>query len=99
MCIRDRSGVRDASESDEVVIVGRHTMTDKIVDALTGNNTYALFTPETNEQLLRTGVQGSYRRARIITLPNVVDAYKMCIRDSYRVLPYKKSRDCYCMVF
>jgi len=69
------SGVRDASESDEVVIVGRHTMTDKIVDALTGNNTYALFTPETNEQLLRTGVQGSYRRARIITLPNVVDAY------------------------
>lgn len=68
------SGVRDASESDTVTIVGRHTMTDKIVDALTGNNTYALFTPETNEQLLRTGVQGSYRRANILTLPNVVDA-------------------------
>lgn len=68
------AAVKDASLNDEVTIVGRHTMTDKIVDALTVDNTYALYTPQTNEDLLRRGVVGAYRQANIITLKNYLDA-------------------------
>ena len=52
-----------------MTILGRTTMTDQIVDALmgTGGNTAGFF-PETNETLLRQGVLGVYRGARIITL-------------------------------
>lgn len=67
--VRDESGVR------EVAIIGRSTMTEQIMDAITnpatGLNTG--FTPETNEQVLRMGVLGRYRGARIIELSNYKD--------------------------
>jgi len=66
------SEVRDASRQRNVTIVGRATMTDQIIDALTAGN-YAAFLPETNEALLRQGVLGTYRGARIITLVNYQD--------------------------
>lgn len=64
--------VRDSSRQRNVVIVGRATMTDQIIDELVGTN-YSGFLPETNEQLLRQGVLGTYRGARIITLVNYQD--------------------------
>lgn len=65
--------VEDESKSGDIAIVGRATMTRKIVDAVDANSTYAGFLPETNEALLRTGVLGTYRGARIITLKNFKD--------------------------
>jgi hypothetical protein len=66
--------VRDASRSRNVTIFGRATMTDQIVDLLVGpNNAYGAFLPETNEALLKLGVLGTYRGARIITLTNYLD--------------------------
>jgi hypothetical protein len=69
------AAVRDASENARPVIVGRSTMTEKLVDLLTAGNTYSLYTPETNQDLLNTGRLGVYRGAQVITLPNYVDAY------------------------
>ncbi len=60
---------RDASQ---ITIVGRHTMVDQIVDELVAGN-YAAFLPQTNEDLLRRGVIGTYRGARIVTLKNYKD--------------------------
>jgi hypothetical protein len=68
------AGVRDASENSNPVIIGRSTMTEKIIDLLTVGNTYQMFTPETNESILATGVRGVYRGAQVITLNNYTDA-------------------------
>ncbi len=65
--------VRDSSRQQQVTIVGRATMVDQIVDALTQTNTFAGFLPNTNEELLRTGVLGTYRGARIVPLVNYLD--------------------------
>lgn len=65
--------VRDASRTREVTIVGRSTMTDQIVDELVTNNTFPGFLPETNEALLRQGLLGVYKGARIQTLVNYKD--------------------------
>ena len=69
------TAVRDVSRDWEVAIVGRSTMTDQIVNALLGVSTQsgAGFFPETNEDLLRRGVLGVYRGARIISLKNYLD--------------------------
>ena len=67
------AAVKDASLSDEVAIIGRETMVSKIVSALTQNNSYGAFLPETNEDLFRRGVLGSYRGVKIITLKNYRD--------------------------
>lgn len=66
--------VRDTTLDGNVTIIGRATMTDQIIDAImgTGGNTAGFF-PETNENLLRNGVLGVYRGARIITLLNYRD--------------------------
>ncbi len=67
-------GVRDASRQNSVAIVGRATMVDKIVDEIMGTDSNgAGFLPETNEALLRTGVIGNYRGAKIISLINYLD--------------------------
>lgn len=68
------AGVRDASENSNPVIIGRSTSIEKIIDLLTVNNAYSMFTPESNEQILATGVRGTYRGAQVITLNNYVDA-------------------------
>ena len=67
--------VRDVSRDWEVAIVGRSTMTDQIVNALlgVGSQTGAGFFPELNEDLMRRGVLGTYRGAKIITLKNYLD--------------------------
>lgn len=65
--------VRDESKSFEVAIIGRTTMTDQIIDELNNNSAYTGFIPETNEQILRQGVLGVYRGARIISLTNYKD--------------------------
>jgi hypothetical protein len=65
--------VRDNSRDFAVTIVGRSTMTDQIIDELLGANNGAGFIPETNEALIRRGVLGNYRGARIITLQNYQD--------------------------
>jgi hypothetical protein len=63
--------VMDEQIDGEVVILGRRTMTDKIVDEIVNiGSGYGAFLPETNEQLLKQGVLGTYRGARIITLRN-----------------------------
>lgn len=63
--------VADEQIDGEVVILGRRTMTDKIVDGIVNlGSGYGAFLPETNEQLLRQGVLGTYRGARILTLRN-----------------------------
>jgi hypothetical protein len=67
------AAVKDSSLSDQVAIVGRETMTSKIVSALTQNNSYGAFLPTTNEELFRRGVLGSYRGVQIITLKNFRD--------------------------
>ena len=66
--------VRDTTLDGNVSIIGRTTMTDQIVDQImgTGGNTAGFF-PETNEALLRQGVLGTYRGARIISLLNYRD--------------------------
>lgn len=67
--------VRDATlDVGGVSIIGRATMTDQIVDAITTTNTYGGFLPQTNEDLFKRGVLGSYRGANIITLTNYKDA-------------------------
>lgn len=68
--------VMDEQNSEDVVIIGRRTMTDLIVDAISnigGTGAYGAFTPQTNEELLRRGVLGSYRGANILTLKNFKD--------------------------
>ena len=66
--------VRDASKANEVTIVGRSTMTDKIMDSLLGTDFNGSgFLPQTNEELVRRGVLGTYRNAKIITLVNHKD--------------------------
>jgi len=66
--------VRDESKVNEVVIVGRSTMTDQIMDNLLGGSFNGSgFLPETNEQLVKRGVLGVYRNARILTLVNHKD--------------------------
>lgn len=65
--------VRDETLDGNIVIVGRATMTDQIVDAIVGANNGAGYLPQTNEDLLRRGVLGAYRGAQIITLRNYRD--------------------------
>lgn len=66
--IRD---VHDEQIDGEVVIIGRRTMTDKIVDGIVNiGSGYGAFLPETNEELLRQGVLGTYRGSRVVTLRN-----------------------------
>lgn len=66
-------GVRDASREYMITIVGRSTMTEQIFEVLTANGTNTGFIPETNEQVLATGVLGTYRGAKIVTLLNWKD--------------------------
>lgn len=66
--------VRDASYNYEVAIIGRHTMTDQIMDELLGSTSAGTnFLPETNENLIQRGVLGNYRGARVISLLNWKD--------------------------
>ena len=71
------TAVRDESRDFEVALVGRSTMTDQIINGLmggtSGNQQGSGFFPETNEDLLRRGVLGTYRGAKIITLKNYRD--------------------------
>ncbi len=63
--------VRDESKTNEVVIIGRSTMTEQIMDLLLGSEAGGSgFIPETNEELTRRGMIGTYRGARILTLVN-----------------------------
>lgn len=66
--------VRDRTRDFQVTIVGRSTMTEQIIDELLGASVNgAGFIPETNDQLIRRGVLGTYRGARIVTLKNYLD--------------------------
>jgi hypothetical protein len=59
--------VEDETELDLPAIIGRAPMVNQIFNDLLASNN---FTPETNEQLLRTGVIGIYKGARVIRLRN-----------------------------
>lgn len=66
--------VREESKSQEVAIIGRASMTEQIMDELLGSGTNGSgFLPESNEEMVRRGVLGTYRGARIITLTNHKD--------------------------
>lgn len=65
--------VRDRTLDGTITIIGRATMTDQIIDEIVGANNGTGFLPETNEQLLRQGVLGVYRGARIVTMKNYLD--------------------------
>lgn len=66
--------IRDESKQGNVVLVGRSTMTEQIHDLLMGTSLNGSgFIPETNEALIRRGVMGVYKGARIVTLTNHKD--------------------------
>lgn len=68
------ASVRDASKTREVAIIGRATMTDQFVYKLLGTDGNGSgYIPETNEEMLRRGVLGTYMGARIVTLSNYSD--------------------------
>lgn len=67
------TAVRDESQSDDVVIVGRATMLDQIMNGVTGNSAYSDFLLNTNEEIQSTGVLGKYRGATLLKLTNWKD--------------------------
>ena len=67
-----RAVADETHDQGEITIVGRRTMLDQIMDQLTTGN-YAGFLPETNEEILRRGVLGTYRGARLVWLRNFKD--------------------------
>lgn len=70
------AGVQDSTEAAELpTVVARPTMIRKIEDAITASNTYSFYTPQTNEDLLRRGVLGSYRGVNLISLKNHKDEF------------------------
>lgn len=71
--------IRDESREFDVTIIGRITMTDQIVEKLVASGSGGVaagFVPESNEEMLRRGVLGTYRGARIVTLRNYSDDNK-----------------------
>lgn len=66
-------GVQDASRQRQVTLIGRPTMTEQIMDLLVSNASYPAFLPNTNEEILRTGVLGTYRGCQIVRLVNYLD--------------------------
>lgn len=68
------AGVRDASKSRNVTILGRPTMTEQIMDELLGSSFNGSgFLPATNEDMVRRGLLGTYRGANIVSLTNYLD--------------------------
>ncbi len=64
--------VSDEAQTDQLTIVGRATMIDQLLNEIEDDNTYA---PETQEEILRRGVLGSYRGANIVKLTNFKDLH------------------------
>lgn len=64
--------VFDETRDGAVTIVGRRTMIGQVADALSAGP-YGGFLPETNEEILRTGVIGTYKGARFVQLTNYKD--------------------------
>lgn len=62
----------ETREQGEITIVGRRTMVDQIGNQLTAGG-YTAYLPQTNEDLLRRGVLGTYKGARIVALKNFKD--------------------------
>lgn len=90
--------VRDESQSFELAIIGRSTMTDQIQDELLGtSNNGSGFIPQTNEELVRRGVLGTYRGAQIITLKNYKDDLEQSFFPANEM--YIVSRDASKMAF
>lgn len=68
------AGVRDASRTRQVTILGRPTMTEQIMDELLGSGSNgAGFIPASNEEMVRRGLLGTYRGANIVSLTNYAD--------------------------
>lgn len=68
------AGVRDASKTRNVTILGRPTMTEQIMDELLGaDHNGSGFIPATNEDMVRRGLLGTYRGANIVSLTNYTD--------------------------
>lgn len=67
------TAVRDASRQRQVAIVGRASMVDQIPNLLTGDGSYSAFLPATNEQVLSTGLLGTYKGANVVSLTNWKD--------------------------
>lgn len=65
--------VIDESRSNVITVVGRRTMTGKIVNALSQAGTYGGFIPETNQEIISKGILGTYKGATITTLVNWKD--------------------------
>lgn len=68
------TAVQDASRAGVVALVGRAPMVQKVIDKIMGTASNGSgFLPETNEQLIRTGVLGSYRGTTLVKLTNYLD--------------------------
>ena len=66
--------VRDNSRTRQVAILGRATATERLMDTLLGpNGNGEGFIPNSNEEMVRTGVLGSYRGVAIRTITNYHD--------------------------
>jgi hypothetical protein len=66
------NAVYDETLDGNVTIIGRRTMVGQIGDQITAGG-YGGFLPETNEELLRRGVLGSYKGATLAVLKNYRD--------------------------
>lgn len=64
--------VADEAQVDNLTIVGRRTMVDQLLNEIQDDNTYA---PNTQEQIMRTGVLAQYRGANIVSLTNFKDLH------------------------
>lgn len=67
--------VADETKLDptQLVIVGRRTMIGQIISQLSGSGAYSGYLPETNEEILRTGVTGRYNGVRLAFIKNFKD--------------------------
>ena len=66
--------VREESKTGEVAIIGRATTTEAVMDTLLGTDLNGSgFLAQSNEEMVRRGVLGTYRGANLITLQNYRD--------------------------
>jgi hypothetical protein len=64
--------VFDLTNDGTVTVIGRRTMIGQIADQLAASN-YGAFLPNTNEQIVRTGLLGTYKGANLAYLKNFKD--------------------------
>lgn len=71
------TALREVQEKDEgsgVAVIGRIGMIGQVIDAVEESNS---FTPETNEEIIKTGLLGRYKGANLVVVRNYLDGNDM----------------------